>query len=89
MNNNFIDACAFKLVERLDRIAILNEDKFEYNIEVKVKGIQQVSYTFTASSKSTSNNVFVFGTGVTLVDTFLDVAASIDNSCKLWNYKEK
>lgn len=88
MTPDFIDGCVFKLIERLDKIAKLNGDNFDYGIEINQYGKKAVRYIFTAT-EITDRHIFISGTGVTILDTLLDAASGITNACKLWDYKEK
>jgi hypothetical protein len=75
-----------KLIERLERIAKVNNDKFSYNINVELNSKSGLRYTFTAT-EITDNHDFIVVQSNNLI-TLVDMAnEEIEEVCEAWGYK--
>jgi hypothetical protein len=74
------------LINKLERIAVRNKDKFRYRIEIDISTSKKISFHFI-SEETADNHCFVDGVGETIEKAVEDAAGSIKDVCESWGYK--
>ena len=82
-----IDECMFKLIERLQKIAKLNDDEFLYRIDVELLRGGKLKYCFVAE-ETADGHEFASGCGGSIQEAIAETEDGIPAACEYWEYKE-
>lgn len=76
------------LIERLEKIAKKNKDKFKYQIDINfLPRDKKIVYTFNCI-ETADDHSFTTGSGDTIEEAVEDAISDIKSALESWGYKE-
>ena len=75
-----------KLVDRLEKIAKKNKDRFRYRIDIE-PSFRATTYTFVCSEMADGHD-FCSGFGADIETAINNADKDVENCCDAWGYKE-
>jgi hypothetical protein len=75
-----------KLINRLERVAKINHDKFEYSISI-IPNHEKFLYYFNVK-ETVDKHTFLISAGATIEEAILEAWSYIPTACEEWEYRD-